>query len=236
MLPAHVDVANRSHESERMGVYKLDSYVLIIRGKDRLSFIDGLSTNKVEGDCSTVFTTTAAKIIDLVDVIDMGDFIAIVGHQPYKENLIQHVSKRVLNQDISIVDISPNNSVYISTEDISVGDKITKRNTWRGWLMVAPNSESLEADMTEEEFTEYRVANMLPHQGHEITPNVHPLACGLGHLVHEAKGCYIGQEILARMRSRGRQGKELVRLPNPVEGATTIGASHSLAIVRQKSD
>ena len=236
MLPAHVDVANHSHESERMGIYKLESYVLIIRGKDRLSFIDGLSTNKVEGDCSTVFTTTAAKIIDLVDVIDMGDFIAIVGHQPYKENLIQHISKRVLNQDISIADISANNSVYLSTEDVDVVDKITKRNTWRGWLLVAPNSVSLEADMAEEDFSEYRVANMIPHQGHEITPNVHPLACGLGDLVHEAKGCYIGQEILARMRSRGRQGKELVRLVNPVEGATTIGVNHSLAIVRKKSD
>lgn len=236
MLPAHVDVANHSHESERMGIYKLDSYVLIIRGRDRLSFIDGLSTNKVEGDCSTVFTTTAAKIIDLVDVIDMGDFIAIVGHQPYKENLIQHISKRVLNQDISIADISANNSVYLSTEDIDVVDKITKRKSWRGWLLVAPNSESLEVDMTDEEFTEYRVANMIPHQGHEITPSVHPLACGLGDLVHEAKGCYIGQEILARMRSRGRQGKELVRLANPVAGATTIGANHSLAIVRKKPD
>ena len=229
-------VANHSHECERMGIYKLDSYVLIIRGKDRLSFIDGLSTNKVEGDCSTVFTTTAAKIIDLVDVIDMGDFIAIVGHQPYKDNLIQHISKRVLNQDISIADISANNSVYLSTEDVDVVEKITKRNTWRGWLLVAPNSESLEADMTEDDFSEYRVANMIPHQGHEITPNVHPLACGLGDLVHEAKGCYIGQEILARMRSRGRQGKELVRLANPVEGATTIGVNHSLAIVRKKSD
>ena len=236
MLPAHVDVANHSHESERMGIYKLDSYVLIIKGRDRLSFIDGLSTNKVEGDCSTVFTTTAAKIIDLVDVIDMGDFVAIVGHQPYKENLIQHISKRVLNQDISIADISANNSVYLSTEDIDVVDKITKRKSWRGWLLVAPNSESLEADMTDEDFTEYRVANMIPHQGHEITPNVHPLACGLGDLVHEAKGCYIGQEILARMRSRGRQGKELVRLANPVEGATTIGVNHSLAIVRKKPD
>ena len=236
MLPAHVDVANHSHESERMGIYKLDSYVLIIKGRDRLSFIDGLSTNKVEGDCSTVFTTTAAKIIDLVDVIDMGDFVAIVGHQPYKENLIQHISKRVLNQDISIADISANNSVYLSTEDIDVVDKITKRKSWRGWLLVAPNSESLEADMTDEDFTEYRVANMIPHQGHEITPNVHPLACGLGDLVHEAKGCYIGQEILARMRSRGRQGKELVRLANPVEGATTIGVNHSLAIVRKKTD
>ena len=236
MLPAHVGVANRSHESERMGVYKLDSYVLIIRGKDRLSFIDGLSTNKVEGDCSTVFTTTAAKIIDLVDVIDMGDFIAIVGHQPYKENLIQHISKRVLDQDIAIADISANNSVYLSTEDVDVVDNITKRKTWRGWLLVAPNSQSLETVMSEDDFSEYRVANMIPHQGHEITPNVHPLACGLGDLVHEAKGCYIGQEVLARMRSRGRQGKELVRLANPVEGATTIGVNHSLAIVRKKSD
>ena len=137
----------------------------------------------------------------------MGDFIAIVGHQPYKENLIQHISKRVLNQDISIVDVSANNSVYLSTEDVDVVEKITKRNTWRGWLLVAPNSESLEADMTEDDFSitlsptiraEYRVANMIPHQGHEITPNVHPLACGLGDLVHEAKGCYIGQEILAK--------------------------------------
>ena len=145
---ARAVVANHSHESERMGIYKLDSYVLIIRGRDRLSFIDGLSTNKVEGDCSTVFTTTAAKIIDLVDVIDMGDFIAIVGHLPYKENLIKHISKRVLNQDISIVDISANNSVYLSTEDITVGDKITKRNTWRGWLLVAPSSEFIETDMT----------------------------------------------------------------------------------------
>ncbi len=235
MLPVHVDVANHSHESERMGIYKLDSYVLIIRGKDRLSFIDGLSTNKVDGNCSTVFTTTAAKIIDLVEVIDMGDFIAIVGHQPYKDNLIQHISKRVLNQDISIVDVSANNSVYLSTNDVVVSDKVTKRKTWRGWLLVAPNSDAMTPDMSEDEFSEYRVENMIPHQGHEITPSVHPLACGLGNLVHEAKGCYIGQEILARMRSRGRQGKELVRLPNPVDDATTTGKTHSLAIVRKKS-
>ncbi len=230
------DAENHSLECERMGIYKLDSYVLIIRGKDRLSFIDGLSTNKFDGDCSTIFTTTSAKIIDLVDVIDMGDFIAIVGHQPYKENLIQHISKRVLNQEVSILDISTNNSVYLSTEEIDVGDKITKRNTWRGWLLVAPKSESLKADMSDNDFTEYRVKNMIPHQGFEITPDVHPLACGLGKMVHEAKGCYIGQEILARMRSRGRQGKELVKLPNPVEGATTIGKTHSLAIVRKMSD
>ena len=232
MLPAHVVAVNHSHECERMAIFRLDSYVLIVRGTDRLSFIYGLSTNKVEGDCSTIFTTTVAKIIDMVDVIDMGDFIAIVGHLPYKEALIQHISKRILNQDVSISDISANNSVYLSTTDVEVTDKTTKRETWRGWLLVAPNNEKIQANMNESEFAEYRISNMIPHQGHEITPKVHPLACGLGDLVHEAKGCYIGQEVLVRMRSRGRQGKQLVRLANPVENATTTGKTHSLAIVR----
>ena len=219
-----------------MGIYKLDAYVLIIRGKDRFSFIDGLSTNKVEGDCSTVFTTTTAKVVDLVDVIDMGDFLAIVGHSPYKNNLIEHISKRILGQQVSIGDASSNNSVYLSTSDVVVNDSVTKRSTWRGWLLVAPNTEMINSNMNEDDFNEYRIENMIPLQGREITSSVHPLACGLGHLVHEAKGCYIGQEILARMRSRGRQGKKLVCLPNPVEGATTIGNTHSLAIVRVKSD
>jgi len=219
-----------------MGIYKLDAYVLIIRGKDRFSFIDGLSTNKVEGDCSTVFTTTTAKVVDVADVIDMGEFLAIVGHGPYKNKLIEHISKRILGQQVSIGDASSNNSVYLSTSDLAVKDSVTKRSTWRGWLLVAPNTELIDPNMDEDDFSEYRIENMIPHQGYEITSSVHPLACGLGHLVHEAKGCYIGQEILARMRSRGRQGKKLVCLPNPAEGATTVGNTHSLAIIRVKSD
>ena len=225
-------VVNHSLESESMGVIKLNSYVLIIRGSDRFKFIDGLSTNKVEGDCSTVFTTTTAKVIDMVDVIDMGEFLALVGHNTFKNSVLEHMQKRILGQDIQIGDASQNNSVYLSTSDLEVNESVTKRNTWRGWILVAPNSDEINETMNLQDFNEYRVMNMIPHQGFEITPNNHPLACGLGHLVHEAKGCYIGQEILARMRSRGRQGKELVRLENPVENATTLGKTHSLTIAR----
>jgi len=215
-----------------MGVVKLDAYVLIIRGKDRFSFVDGLSTNKIEGTCTTVFTTTNAKIIDMVDVIDMGEFLALVGHNPFKQALLTHISSRVLGQDIVIGDASENNSVYLSTENLDVSNRITKCTTFRGQLLVAPLDEIIEENMTQEEFNEYRVENMIPHQEYEITAKDHPLACGLGHLVHEAKGCYIGQEIMARMRSRGKQGKQLVRLPNPVENPTTIGKTHSLKIIR----
>lgn len=215
-----------------MGVVELDAYVLILRGKDSISLINGLSTNKVEGSCSTVFTTQNAKIVDMVDVIVTDGFIALVGYNPYKENLIQHISQRILGQDVTVADVSTGNRVYLSTTEMKVEPNVTICKTFRGWIIVAPNIVEIPTTMTNAEFEDYRVENMIPIQGKEITPANHPLACGLGHLVHEAKGCYIGQEILARMRSRGRQGKELLRLPNPVEDATSIGKTHSLSIRR----
>ncbi len=215
-----------------MGVVELDAYVLILRGKDTLSLIDGLSTNKIEGSCSTVFTTPIAKIIDMVDIVVKDDFVAMIGHNPYKNNIIQHLSKRILDQDVSIGDASSGNNVFLSTEYMDVPKSVTISETFRGWIIVAPKNVNIEVNMTEKEFDNYRVENMIPMQGKEITPAFHPLACGLGHLVHDSKGCYIGQEILARMRSRNKQGKTLVRVPNPIEDATTVGYLDSLTIRR----
>ena len=219
-----------------MGVVKLDAYVLILRGKDSLKLIDGLSTNKVESSCSTVFTTNAAKVIDMASVIVMEDLVALIGHNPYKENVLNHITQKILNQDISIGDATASNKVYLSTSKVSDPAGVTISETFRGWLLVAPNSVEITTTMTQNELDDYRVENMIPMQGFEITPKNHPLACGLGHLVHESKGCYIGQEVLARMRSRGKQGKELVRLPNPVENATTVGKNNSLVIQRVRTN
>ena len=40
---------------------------------------------------------------------------------------------------------------------------------------------------------------------------IHSLGRALGDLVHPQKGCYVGQEVLVRMRSRGKLGRRLVR-------------------------
>ena len=166
----------------------------------------------------------------MVEIIVMGEMVALVGHGPFKNQIITHLSKRILGSNITIADASASNQIMLSTLDLELDDSITKIKTFRGWLLVGPKEKCPDVTMTNDEFNQYRVDNILPHQGHEITPNVHPLACGLGHLVHENKGCYIGQEILARMRSRGRQGKRLSRVENPAEDATTIGETHSLVL------
>lgn len=213
-----------------MGLFQLDSYILLLSGNDCLTFVDSLSTNKVTGTCTTVFTDQNAKIIDMVDVITVGQNIALVGHANYKENLLSHMISKILQQDVTLRDITPNNNVYLSTEQWPEREGVTVVQTFRGWLLVASNAIQIEPTMTLEEFNDYRIENLIPHQGNEITPNVHPFNCGLEHLVHEAKGCYIGQEILARMRSRNKMGKQLIRVENPTDSATTRGTKMSMDI------
>ena len=215
-----------------MGIIQLDAYVFLVSGSDRYSYFDGLSTNKVDQSCSTVLTSTNAKIIDVIHVIEVGENLAIVGYGPYKDTVLKHLQPRILQQDVSIRDISMLNDVYLSTEPIDSVQNVTISQSYLGWLIVSSKNNPIEVTMSELEFTDYRIKNMLPYQGKEITNDIHPFNCGLEHLVHEAKGCYIGQEVLTRMRSRGKIGKQLVQVPINADDTTSVGTVSALAIRR----
>ena len=87
-----------------------------------------------------------------------------------------------------------------------------------------------EAGLTPADRTAYdylRVESVVPAFGHEITEDYIPLEANLWDDVSFNKGCYIGQEIIARMESRGRLAKQLVPLhpEAPVEEGATIEAN-----------
>ncbi|GMQ77958.1 MAG: glycine cleavage T C-terminal barrel domain-containing protein [Anaerolineae bacterium] len=69
-----------------------------------------------------------------------------------------------------------------------------------------------------------RIESGLPRFGQELTRDYIPLETGLWPDVSFNKGCYTGQEIIARMESRGRLAKRLVRLqlPDLVERGTEL--------------
>lgn len=71
-----------------------------------------------------------------------------------------------------------------------------------------------------------RVEAGMPRFGREISGDYIPLEANLWDDVSFNKGCYIGQEIIARMESRGRIAKRLVRLlpSEPVEAGAAITA------------
>jgi tRNA-modifying protein YgfZ len=79
----------------------------------------------------------------------------------------------------------------------------------------------------EDAFDYLRVRAGLPRFGHELTLDYIPLEANLWDDVSLNKGCYIGQEIIARMESRGRLAKQLIKLTpaQPVTPGADIMAS-----------
>jgi aminomethyltransferase len=75
----------------------------------------------------------------------------------------------------------------------------------------------------EETFDYLRIEAGLPRFGREVTLDYIPLEAGLWADVSFNKGCYTGQEIIARMESRGRLAKRLVRLR--AAGAVAVGTA-----------
>ncbi len=77
----------------------------------------------------------------------------------------------------------------------------------------------------EDTYQTLRLAAGRPYGGHEITEDYIPLEANLWQAVSFTKGCYIGQEIIARMESRGKLARRLsgIKLDAPiVEGSQVL--------------
>lgn len=89
-----------------------------------------------------------------------------------------------------------------------------------GWVLIDPSDQPAMVEPGEA-FESYRIGRGWPRFPTEIGEDYIPLEAGLRGAVSFKKGCYIGQEIIARMDSRNQVAKRLMRLR--VEGAATPG-------------
>lgn len=111
---------------------------------------------------------------------------------------------------------------------------------WPAFVFIAPvenipalRESILEADDVREGdaalYEQMRIAAGVPGPAAELTEDYIPLEAGLWDAVSFSKGCYIGQEIIARMESRNKLAKTLVglRLDAPVAPGARLYAGDS---------
>jgi folate-binding protein YgfZ len=99
-------------------------------------------------------------------------------------------------------------------------------------LLLSGNAEARTAEQldtanlpaVQEAYEILRIESGMPSPGFEITEETIPLEVGFWDEVSFSKGCYIGQEILARMESRGQIARRLVlvRLSGPLPHGSAI--------------
>ena len=222
----------------------------IWRGKDAIKFLNGLSTNKIDNISeneviSTVVLTEKAKILDVLHIFNLNNMIISIGNRDNSNQLFSFINKKILLQDIQLQNISTLNNVDIVYGDLPVNSPnsvesnngITTVNIdglYKYEIYSVGNSVDFE-HLSDDVFTQWRIYNLIPWHGYEISSKKNPYQCGLNNYVHENKGCYTGQEILTRMRSRNKGIYQLKQVKNGEvddKYITTKGDNLNLALLR----
>ncbi|MCI0449192.1 MAG: hypothetical protein L0Y79_05305 [Chlorobi bacterium] len=81
------------------------------------------------------------------------------------------------------------------------------------------------AELLDKEYEIKRIEYGIPAFGKEMTELTNPLECGLNQYVSFTKGCYIGQEVIARLDAYDKISKHMVgiKLINEIPSSSVIG-------------
>jgi len=197
-----------------------DRTILSISGDDRVGFLQGLVTNDVtKAAGSIIYTallTPQGKFIADFFVIGDGDRLLIDVASSHAQTLGQRLMMYRLRAAIKIEQTEL--TVSRGTGEAPEGALQDPRNPALGWRFYGDSDKSDATD-----WNEVYVTHMIPRTGIELTEDTYVLEAGFEALsgVDFKKGCFVGQEIVARMKHKTTLKKGLAQVR--IEGSAHTG-------------
>jgi folate-binding protein YgfZ len=206
--------------------------VLTISGSDRDKFLHGLVTHDVgapgTGLVWSALLTAQGKYLADFFLLNRGDDILLDVKTDIAAGLAQRLSMYKLRADVAIADSGL--SVVRGLGDAEDGTYADPRHPALGWRSYGgPGGEpAIDWDAI-------RVAACVPETGVELIPNdSFILEMGFERLngVDHRKGCYVGQEVTARMHHKTvlRKGLVTVTIAGQAEPGTPIEDAEGRAV------
>ena len=196
--------------------------ILSITGPDRESFLQGLITNDIARARNSILyaalLTPQGKYIADFFVIGRPDDILIDVAAALGPTLTQRLSMYKLRAQVQISATPLHLSRGLSkAPDGALQDP---RHPALGWRLY---NDSALPDSTD--WDRVRVKYCIPETGIELTPDSYILESGFERLhgVDFKKGCYVGQEVTARMKHKTELKKGLTTVA--VQGPATAGTA-----------
>ncbi|WP_224826555.1 folate-binding protein [Cognatishimia sp. MH4019] len=198
-----------------------DRSIFSVTGSDRATFLQGMVTNDVDklkdGIVYTALLTPQGKYLADFFLIPADDAILIDIKTEIAAPTLQRLTMYKLRADVQIAE-SPL-KVGRGTGPMPEGAFPDPRHDALGWRHYAETPHSDETD-----WTALRVTHQIPETGVELTPDTYILEVGFENLngVDFRKGCYVGQEVTARMKHKTELRKGLAQVA--VSGDAATGA------------
>jgi len=185
--------------------------ILAITGPDRGHFLQGLITNDVDraadGIVYAAMLTPQGKYIADFFVVGEPDRLLIDVDAALAPALAQRLGMYRLRADVQIAQTDL--LVSCGTGPAPQGALTDPRHPDLGWRLYGDGTLSDATD-----WDALRVALLVPQSGVELGPDSYILEAGFERLhgVDFRKGCYVGQEVTARMKHKTELKKGLVRV------------------------
>jgi folate-binding protein YgfZ len=214
-----------------------------LSGPDRVRFLHGMVTNDIVAlapgqGCHAAMLTTKGKMqADLVVYCDE-DRLLLELDAPLKEKIAQVLQTHMVVDDVELaedqteewgvygddafVDLDLSDYCFVRRDGIRIAS--SPELGIRGFHVFGPKPEG--DLMTEDEAEILRVEAGRPLYGIDMGEDRLPIEAGIPDAVSFTKGCYLGQEVIARATNLGHINKKLMglRLDFPVEPGTKLSS------------
>lgn len=197
--------------------------ILEISGPERVKFLQGLVTNDVNrleeaGISYAALLTPQGKYLADFFLVAREGAIAIDVDADLGDALVQRLKMYRLRSKVEIGESDL--QVRRGTGTPPAGALADPRSPALGW-----RAYGQEAGEDGSDWDALRVSEIVPETGIELTPEAYILEMGFERLngVDFRKGCYVGQEVTARMKHKTTLKKGLVQVE--IEGAAPVGST-----------
>ncbi len=206
---------------------------LRITGSDRLRFLNGQVTNDIRKGTESAaieacVLSAKGRMNGHVFVSAARDCFLADADPDLRQALIARLERYVIADDVQIEDVTDRLSIFhvLSPTAPALGDGwrfvSARRFTESGWDVwidgalhdvVARQLSSAFRFFDAASAEVFRVEEGIPRWGHELTEEIIPIEANLeARAIDYEKGCYIGQEVISRIKMSGQTNKRLCGL------------------------
>lgn len=230
--------------------------LLEFRGPDAVRFLNGQLTQDVRkvvgsGICLPACVTDAkGKLQFRVFIMESGDgALWVAGPKGRGEDLEARLTRYLIADDVEVADLSGKYTLLhlIGPDTEAPAGALARKSAGYGvpgWDWWFPAGEEILPEgavpLGGDELEAFRIRNGVPEWGVELTEGMLPPEAALeASDISYQKGCYIGQEVISRIKSAGKVNKRLTRFafdeeipvaPGPLEnGAGEITSVSPIA-------
>jgi folate-binding protein YgfZ len=221
-----------------IGFYEQKRGLIAVSGKEAVQFLNGLITNDVAkledgAQMSAAFPNAQGRLLAFVRVLRQGDKFLFETAGATREKVFQNLFRFTFAGDFFVEDWSENYEYFeISDSEFQIPDSasiVFESKSGRDFFVPKDSAEDFRNELRKagaieisaELYEVLRIENGLPLYGVDMDETTVVLETGLDEAVSFTKGCYIGQEIIARIHFRGHVAKKLTGLIFENENAAT---------------